>query len=197
MKPLVLGFLCFPALAFSYQWGKVDWSRNVQLPDNQPRSNIYNLSHEELKDVKNKGYLHALVWPVEVTGLVVPYKPLLNFLEADENNPLKKLINDMIQSQSGIESEEGLYKWLGLNKYPTPEDPSVFKVPYPGGVYPKYRMGASIIDRKEGQILTFSCATCHSGEFMGKTVMGLTNKRTKANEFFLMAKKYVPKIPLK
>ena len=40
---------------------------------------------------KNLGIKHALKYPVTVTGLLIPYQPLLNFFKADTKNPLKKL----------------------------------------------------------------------------------------------------------
>jgi hypothetical protein len=96
---------------------------------------------------------------------------------------------------------DGMYGWLGLNLYPdNTVAEEVFQIPYPttNGERPDYRMGASLIrapHSPQSTGLTFSCATCHSGTFMGRTVMGLTNKRPRANEFFVMAKKYVPLIP--
>ena len=35
---------------------------------------------------------------------------------------------------------------------------------------------------------TFSCAACHSSNLFGKTVLGMTNRFPKANEFFIKAK---------
>ncbi len=177
-----------------------DWSRGVEIPEGQTREDIYELG-DKLEVVKKKGLIHALKWPVNVTGLLVPYEPLKYFLEDKKNNPLRRLIERVAEGQLGYSDMDGMYDWLGLNKYPDNSQTNrVFQIPYPTAneTYPEYRMGASVIRAKDfpnSSALTFSCATCHSGTFMGRSVMGLTNKRPRANEFFMMAKRYVPMIP--
>jgi cytochrome c1 len=178
-----------------------DWSESATIELGTDRSDIYDLGSEDLKEVKRQGYIHALKWPVTVTGLLIPYKPLKYFLEEKKDNPLRRLIERIAEAKLGYDDMDGLYDWLGLNEYPDNTVVNgIFQIPYPtyNGSKPDYRVGASIIraphvPNSDG--MTFSCATCHSGTFMGKTVMGLTNKRPRANEFFVMAKKYVPLIP--
>lgn len=198
MRTLILFTLSFLYLHTSFS--APDWSRNAEIPLGEDRSDIY--GHGELLDeVKREGYIHALKWPVEVTGLLIPYEPLKFFLEEEKENPLRRFIERMAESRLGYKDMDGLYGWLGLNQYPDNSVASeVFQIPYPttNGEKPDYRMGASLIRAPHvpnSTGLTFSCATCHSGTFMGRTVMGLTNKRPRANEFFVMAKKYVPLIP--
>lgn len=177
-----------------------DWSRDVEIPLGEDRSDIYGHG-ENLPEIKREGYIHALKWPVEVTGLLIPYEPLKFFLEEKKSNPLRRFVERMAEARLGYKDMDGLYGWLGLNLYPDNSVASeVFQIPYPtiDGTKPYYRMGASLIKAPHAPKstgLTFSCATCHSGRFMGQTVMGLTNKRPRANEFFVMAKKYVPLIP--
>ncbi len=198
MKSLVLGFL-FATSATSFATAP-DWSSEARIPKGETRTNIYNYSEDELKEVQKEGYLLALKWPVTVTGLLVPYKPLKYFLEAPKN-PLRKLMERVAEAKLGYTDMDGMYEWLGLNIYPENDAVSeVFQIPYPtdNGSYPDFRMGASVIRPEKfphSAGLTFSCATCHSGTFMGKSVMGLTNKRPRANEFFVLAKNYVPMIP--
>lgn len=188
---LIISFIC----ANVFSWSEPDWSEKVSIPDGETRQNIYQFNDLEFEETIEKGFIHGMKWPVDVTGLLIPYRPLVYFLEADNKNPLRKLLEIIAETQMGYKDMDGLYGWLGLNKFPEEDVPDVFRIPYPEGEKPDYRVGASIINRPNGEALTYSCFTCHSGTFMGKTVLGLTNKRPRANEFFVMAKKYVPKIP--
>lgn len=197
MKSLILSLLVFNSLTILAKLP--DWSENASIVEGETRADIYGHG-EDLEEVQRKGHLLALKWPVEVTGLMVPYEPLKYFLEAPKN-PLRKLMEKIAEAKLGYSNLDGMYEWLGLNKYPKNDAvDEVLQIPYPteNESYPDFRMGASIIDSPHSpnsKGLTFSCATCHSGTFMGKSVMGLTNKRPRANEFFVMAKDYVPKIP--
>ncbi|MCP4914827.1 MAG: hypothetical protein GY909_17040 [Oligoflexia bacterium] len=188
----ILSLLSTSVLASEWQ---PDWSSNAKVKPGTTRENIYQLDEEQLKEVKKDGYIHALKWPVTVTGLLIPYEPLKNFLEEEKKNPLRRFVEKIAERKLGYTDMDGMYEWLGLNKYPERDVPDVFQIPYPEDYKPDYRMGASILDMPNGKGMTYSCATCHSGTFLGKSVMGLTNKRPRANEFFVMAKKYVPLIP--
>lgn len=198
MRPAILMLLSLVMINSTFS--APDWSRNAEIPLGQDRSDIYGYG-ELLPEVKREGYIHALKWPVEVTGLLIPHEPLRFFLEEKKNNPLRRFIEKIAKGRLGYQDMDGMYGWLGLNLYPDNSVANeVFQIPYPtiDGSKPSFRMGASLIQAPHAPKstgLTFSCATCHSGTFMGKTVMGLTNKRPRANEFFVMAKKYVPLIP--
>jgi len=179
-------------------WDTADWSRNFKLPKGETRENIYDVSEVELAKLKHNGYLHALQYPVTVTGLLVPIDPLRDFLEADEKNPLRRLVSKIAKKRVGFNSVQEMYDWVGLNPYNDNEvETGIYQIPYPGGVKPDFPMGATIMNTKKGKGLTFSCATCHTSSLFGKSVMGLTNKRVRANSFFHMAKKTVPFIPSK
>ena len=175
-----------------------DWSNSASLENGKPRYDLYEHGRD-LEDIKKQGYIHALKWPVEVTGLLVPYEPVKYFLESEKETALERLIEAIGERAVGFKTFEEMYNWLGLNKYPQPaENRAPFYVPYPDGndyQLPEYRMGASLIQTPHGKGLTFACATCHSGTFLGHSIMGLTNKRPRANEFFVMAKKYIPFVP--
>lgn len=188
----------FSAFASSSEWDNADWSRSYKLPEGQTRENIYNVDETEFQKLKHNGYIHALQYPVTVTGLLVPIEPLKDFLESDERNPLRRLAAKLAKKRVGFNSVQEMYEWVGLNPYNNNDEVSeVFQIPYPNGKKPELPMGATIMHTKNGKGLTFSCATCHTATLFGKSVMGLTNKRVRANRFFHMAKKTVPYIPSK
>lgn len=172
-----------------------DWSEEATLVPGEPRENIYNQAPGEFKASVERGYGHALKWPVPITGLIVPYDPLKYFLESDERNPIQELVYRLSQKRIPFKDMQGLYDWLGLNPFNDEDATGIYRIPYPDGVKPDYPMGASLIKTEQGLGLTFSCATCHTASLFGKTVMGLTNKRVRANEFFVMAKQYIPHVP--
>lgn len=172
-----------------------DWTQNALIKKGETRANIYKLSEEELLETKEAGIIHALRYPVTVTGLLIPYEPMKNFFNESEDKGLKKFLAKVGQKLVGFSDEKGMYEWLGLNKYNDENATGIYKIPYPDGHRPDYYMGASIIETKWGKGLTYSCATCHSASLFGRSVMGLTNKRPRANRYFVMAKKIVPMIP--
>lgn len=172
-----------------------DWSREFNLPLGQTRENIYSLNEQEFLDIKQKGIKHALVYPVEVSGLFIPYDPMINFFKSENSDLIEFILKLIKKDVSDITSEEGLYQWLGLNKYNDESATGIYRIPYPDGHRPHYYMGASIVETKNGKGLTFSCATCHSASIFGTSIMGLTNKTVKANRLFHMAKQFVPFVP--
>lgn len=201
MKTIIKAItLLFGLFSFTSLIAAPDWSREAKVPLGETRLDIYQYG-ESLPEVKVRGYKHALKWPVEVTGLLIPYEPLKYFLEDEKDNPLRRLLEKIAEKKLGYKDMDGLYEWLGLNIYPDNSIVSgVFQIPYPtrDDSIPEYRMGASLLTAPHSPNstgLSFSCASCHSGTFMGRSIMGLTNKRPRSNEFFVMAKKYVPLIP--
>lgn len=172
-----------------------DWSDNAIIPEGLNRANIYNLDSETLETMKIAGQKHAMVYPVTVTGLLIPYRPLLNFFNTETNNPLKKLVLQLGKMRAGFKSESELYEWLGLSKFNSANATGIYKMPYPNGKPDQFYVGAGLIHTPNGDGLTFSCFSCHSSNLFGTTVMGLTNKRPHANRFFHMARGIVPNIP--
>lgn len=175
-----------------------DWSRDFVLTPGENRGNLYQVEPSELEVMKMKGYVHAMKYPVEVTGLLIPYRPLLNFMNDTSNNPLRKLLLEIGRRAAGFKSEQELYEWLGLSKHNGPNATGIYKMPYPNGKPDQFYVGAGLIKDKNGvEGLTFSCFACHSMNMFGTTVMGLTNKRPHSNKFFHMALQIVPNIPNK
>ncbi len=187
-----------PLLLATTSWAFApDWSRNARVEEGENRENIYELSQEEYYDVTQAGLGHALVYPVSVTGLLIPYNAFNNFFELKDEKFINFVLTKLGEKQFGVDSVEAFYQWLGLNPYNDEDATGIYRIPYPEGHKPDYYMGASIIETKWGKGLTFSCATCHSATLFGKSVMGLTNKAVKANELFVKAKKLLPFVPTK
>lgn len=195
LKTLLISFISLNVFA-DYTPLQADWSDQAVIPAGTNRANIFNLAPAKLEEMKLAGYRHAMNYPVTVTGLLIPYRPLLNFFNTDSNNPLKKLVLEMGKMRTGFKSETELYEWLGLNKFNPDSSTGIYKMPLPNGKRDQFYVGAGLIKDKNGaEGLTFSCFTCHSANLFGTTVMGLTNKRPHANKFFHMARGIVPYIP--
>jgi len=186
-------------------WSRPDWSdKTSQAPgslNSQIRSNIYRLPDYALKAIQHNGRIHAQRYPVEVTGLLIPFHPLQNFLDGDSNNPLRKIANDFAGKVFGWRSMEDLYNWLGLNNQPTFEQQKLDRnlelqpIPYPEGERNLFPMGATLIERGRAVGLTFGCAECHTANLFGRKVFGLTNRFPRANRFFTLGRKAAPLIP--
>lgn len=179
-----------PALSFAFE---PDWSQGTPIPQTG-RSNIYQWSQADLQSFTNSGKLHAQIYPVTVTGILPPYRPIRNLIEENPQNPFKKWLQKIIVNLSGYKSFDDVLKYLGLHEYPKHSDTGPYQVPYPHGIRPSERMGFGVIERNQAQGFTFSCAACHSANLFGKTILGMTNRFPRANEFFLKAKGIVPLI---
>lgn len=183
--------ILFSTLAFA---SEPDWTQNARLPESGNRGNIYELQEAEFQKLVRKGKIHASVYPVSVTGALLPYEASKRVIEADTKNPIRRWIYNIGRKRLGFKSMDELLSWVGLNEYNEEDATGIFKIPYPNedGVKPEYPMGTTLMERHGALGLTFSCTTCHSARVFGKTVFGLNNKRPRANEFFLMGQKYVP-----
>lgn len=175
-----------------FQGQEPDWSENASLALGENRANIYQLPQQQWQEYIHQGQLHSLVYPVDVTGLLIPYQPLVSILEADETHPMREWLKKVMGKTVGVKSEMDLYDWLGLNRYPDRSERGIYQIPYPTRNKPDFSMGVSKIETKQGTGLTFSCTTCHTATFFNKKIMGLTNRRVKANRFFVLAKQMLP-----
>jgi hypothetical protein len=193
MKSIALIFTLFSTLAHAEY--TADWSENAVIPKGSNRANIYNLDPVSFEEMKTAGYKHASKYPVTVTGLLIPYWPLLNFFKTDSKNPLKNLIMKLGKSYTGFQNETELYQWLGLSPYNSPEASGIYKIPNPNPAATQFYVGAGTVTTPQGVGLTFSCFACHASSLFGTTVMGLTNKRPHANKFFHMASGIIPYVP--
>lgn len=171
-----------------------DWSQGARIPPGG-RPNPYQLQENERVSVERNGRLHAQIYPVEISGLLPPIRPLENFF-SKEGSPLKEILRIFMAGIMGIKDLNDLMAWIGLHKYPKASDRGVYSVPYPNKTRPNHRMGYGRIATENGSAFSISCAACHSGQLFGKTVLGLTNRFPRSNEAFFHAKTFVPHIPL-
>ncbi len=176
------------SLSISARADVVDWSPAARVPE-QGRGNILNLAPFQFDQYRNQGLLHAQIYPVTVTGVLPPLQPVRNFIEDRSWNPLKELLNSVLRNVTGFKTFDGFLRRLGLHEYPQVSEQGVYAVPYPEGRRPDYRMGFGVLQRGGAEGFTFSCAACHSSELFGKTVLGMTNRFPRANDFFVKAKK--------
>lgn len=182
-----LAVLCFNSNSLASS----EWTEGKPIPPNG-RPNILNLSNEEQSQYVHAGQLHAQFYPVTVTGALPPYRPVKSFLEERSSNPLKELFRKMGRLFSGYKNFDDILKGLGLHPYPAATDTGLYQVSWPQEGRPHHRMGVGFIERQGATGFTFSCATCHSSNLFGKTVLGMTNRFPRANEFFVQAKSLTP-----
>lgn len=171
------------------------WDEGVAVPAGG-RANINNYSSKDFATFRDIGKIHAQIYPVAVTGALPPYESVKNIIEDDSNNPIKVVLNKIVQGVSGIQSFDQVMANLALHPYPQVTETGVYQVPYPAGVRPEHRLGFGLIERHGAQGFTFSCAACHSSNLFGKTVLGMTNRFPTANEFFVKVKKMAPAVDL-
>lgn len=162
-----------------------DWSRDASIPLTG-RPNPYGFEEPELSRRIERGKLHAQIYPVQVSAAIIPYRPYRYFLDTTFVNPIRLFAQAFVRGATGWTDFDAMLGWLGLHPYPAREDEGVYSVPYPNGARPEERMGFGLIEREGVPGFSFSCATCHSSRLFGKTVLGMTNRFPRANEFFLM-----------
>lgn len=180
-------------ISLSAQALEPDWSAGAVIPQTG-RKNIYQWSPEEFKEFRTQGQLHAQFYPVTVTGVLPPFQPVKRLIEEDNTNAFRRWVQKVLNSFSGYRKFDDILKSLGLHSYPKASDEGVYSVPFPDGLRPEHGMGFGLIERNGAQGFTFSCAACHSSNLFGKTVLGMTNRFPRANEFFLKAKTVLPLI---
>lgn len=170
-----------------------DFSRGVEV--SAPRENIYQLSESEFKSVVNEGRKHALIYPVAVSELLIPYQPMKTFFEAPANDPARQLLFKLARIVTPFKSMSGLYSWIGLHDFPRERQPGNPN-PFPElSVHDKaLPMGATIYHTENGEGMTFGCAACHTSDLFGVKVLGLTNRFPRANEVFAQGQKVAPYI---
>jgi mono/diheme cytochrome c family protein len=188
MQIRILGLALVGALAILAH-ADPDWSRNAPLPDGG-RANPYELDPGPWSQSVRAGRLHALSYPVDVTALLLPYRPVASVLNGDSKNLLRRIVERAIGDISGFHSFDDVEHWLGMNEYPRQDG----EIPFPGGVRPDHRMGFTLMATARGEAFTISCAECHSANLFGRKVLGMTNRFPRANEFFVRGLQVIPYI---
>ena len=188
---LIMGIILIFSSTFA---GQPDWSEGHLVPQGG-QTNPYQLDEPDFLSSREKGRLHAQIYPVEITGALPPYHPIKSLIEDQNQNVFRHWISKFVQGVSKIKSFDDVEKTLGLHPYPLETDQGVYAVPYPGGVRPQSRLGMGLVERHGAEGFTFSCAACHSSRLFGKTVLGMTNRFPRANEFFVQAKRGIKAMP--
>ncbi len=166
------------------------WARG--RPVESPFENPYALSEADLAAAQNRGARHAWQWPVNETGLLIPYEAMDRYLEAAEDNPFKRFLVNLAGPIFPFRNFKGLFEWLGLAPERREAAASPYHWPRPEGATEHAFIGAALIRTPYGEGLTFSCGSCHASDFFGRSVPGLTNKRPRSNEFFWRVKRTLP-----
>lgn len=166
-----------------------DWSADARIsPSGRP--NPYGWDDATLKEKTRAGKLHALHYPIEGTGLLIPARPALKALDAKPGDLLFRFLRGVLSISPDFEDFRGFWKWLGLHEYPANEG----EIPFRDGLRPKYPMGVSILNRNGAPGFTLSCAACHSSQLFGRPILGLTNRFPRANLFFIHGQSALQKI---
>lgn len=189
MSRLWLGLLIMQ-LALVVHSAEPDWAEGFSVPL-EGRSNPYQVDPQELDEVVRRGRIHMLNWPVEITGVVLPYHPIKKMLDERDSNPIRRVFQSLFRGISGLRSFDQVMEWLGLHEFPETED--VF--PFPEGFRPEYRMGMGLIERHGAEGFTFSCASCHAADLFGTKVLGLSNRFPLANDFFVKGSAALRTVP--
>ncbi len=167
-----------------------DWSRTATLPEAGHRADIYQLG-PALDAVRARGLEHFLSWPVSVSGALLPDRPMRRLLDPDTTDSNTQGLQRAARYVLGFGTLPEMYDYLGLPERDAHHDAQP-GVPWPAWVKPGDRLGVGTVETPEGPAMTFSCATCHAANLFGRTVVGMTNRREQANEFFHKAAGFFP-----
>jgi mono/diheme cytochrome c family protein len=187
----LVGF-CLTSIAVGAE--RPDWSEGARITT--PRTNPYGLADAELADDRREGLLHALEYPLDISGVIIPWRPMQRFLDERSPNPIRALLQSVFGGLSRIKSSDDLFKLAGLNEYPRSSAEGADEIPHRGPNYPSTRMGVTILDRDGVEAFTLSCAACHSANLFGKKILGMTNRFPRANDFFHFGKQGLRIVPV-
>ncbi|MCK6597489.1 MAG: hypothetical protein L6Q37_03930 [Bdellovibrionaceae bacterium] len=191
MKKSTLGMVLFISMHLTINSMAVESSWEEGIAIVEPRSNPYYLDPAELRKERERGLWHTHHYPVAATGMLPPYRPIKNILNDEFKNPIKKWLNHFFKSLTQINSFDQMMLWLGLNVFPKDNDPlNPFSSSTSDEVRPKF-IGVSILERQGAQGFTLSCAVCHTSQLFGRTIVGLTNRFPRANEFFYQSPNWI------
>lgn len=160
---------------------RADWSLTAPPGD---RHDIYELGEEDLAAVRADGLRYVSEWPVDVSGLLLPYGALSRAFDE---------MGDAAEPVLGYGSLDAMYEWLGLAPWPDPDATGIYALERPDDAVSDF-VGVGLVRTPDGDAVTFSCAACHASSFFGRTVLGLTNRETRANEYLHGARLFFPSL---
>jgi mono/diheme cytochrome c family protein len=170
-----------------------NWGRDAEITS--PRENIFQWENSTYLKKVSEGRRVALFYPVTVSDLLIPYRPVKTFFESDPNDPVRKTLYELARVVSPFKSMNDLYQWLGVHDFPpTVQNENPNPLPELSTEEQALPMGATLIQTMDGEALTFGCAACHSADLFGVKILGLTNRFPRANEFFREGKIIAPYI---
>jgi mono/diheme cytochrome c family protein len=166
-----------------------DWSEGASIT--APRSNPYGLDAPDFTTARREGFLHALEYPLDISGVMIPWRPTEEFLNNRSSNPIREILHGAFAGLSKIKSTDDLFKRVGLHAYPSTDAEGADSIPHRGSTAPTTRMGVTVFERQGVEAFTLSCAACHSANLFGKKILGMTNRFSRANDFFVLGKKAI------
>lgn len=181
-------FLLFVGVCFAQG---PEWSLQALIPDGG-RWNPYGFSEDVFVEKRKQGQMHAHLYPVETTGILIPEKPLREILDNTTWNPLVAILNEIFKDVADVDSFDGLFRWAGLVPPPSANSPSQFLVALPTTYKDGDLYGFSRFQKNNVDVFTMSCAACHSDQLFGQTVLGMSKRFPRANDFFIRAQRAAP-----
>lgn len=188
---VIIGGLLFSSILLAQETliiGKSNsiWAKDFKLET--PRPNPYQIPEPDFQGFQQRGQWYTHSYPVTVTGLLPPERPIKRLLNDEFKNPIKRWLNSLFKAFAQVKNFDDLMNWLGLNPFPKESEKGIYAFHLPEGMERPKFLGMASLDRGQARGFTLSCATCHTSQLFGKTVFGLTNRFPRANEFFIRAK---------
>lgn len=161
----------------------LDWSEGAPVPLTG-RPNPYALSGDASVARLRAGKRHALAYPVDVSSAWLPVALVERIVAAPPDEGLIGEIINLLNPLSRFDTLDEFEAWLGLIPFPDCDGLGAQSVPFPNGQRPAYRMGSTRVQTKFGEGLSYGCAGCHAGRLFGRSLLGLQNRRSRANVGF-------------
>lgn len=195
MKNLLLFLIINIISQLSLASNLMFWQEGEPVPENGFQ-NPYNLTSDQLNESVRRGRIHALQYPVSITGLIIPLDPVNNFFNnTNEDDPLKKLFRKLGLAFAKMNSLEDLMKWLGLHTFPDESiDDPVYGIPYPEGknliIEWVLVLWNTTVPKALQLVVLFAIPIIYL-----EKILGLTNRFPRANMFFVKGKSAVTAAP--
>ena len=92
-----------------------DWSANAQLPESGERRDIYHLG-DGLADAASRGLRHIVTWPVTVSGVLLPWRPIAVVFDPKATSPDVLQLQAVGRAALGFGTIDEMYGFLGLSQ---------------------------------------------------------------------------------